>query len=115
MRCQFQKVRPSDGPPTSSQLGASVRVVSKELTGEIAPLLQRLPANPITFLRHGEGIVGLGEHAHLTATGASRFAELSAAWLALVAEAEVTDEVNLPGSGLLERLDTVLPGVLLKT
>ena len=78
-----------------------MRVVSRELTGDIAPLLERLPANPITFLRHGEGIVGIGEHARLTATGPNRFAELSAAWLALVAEAEVTDEVNLPGSGLL--------------
>ncbi|MSZ43787.1 MAG: isochorismate synthase, partial [Actinobacteria bacterium] len=78
-----------------------MRVVSKELTGDIAPLLQRLPANPITFLRHGEGIVGIGEHARLTATGPNRFAELSAAWIALVAQAEVSDDVNLPGSGLL--------------
>ena len=78
-----------------------MRVVSRELTGDLPALLERLPKNPITFLRHGEGIVGFGEHTRLTAKGANRFAELSSAWLELVASAEVDDSVNLPGSGLL--------------
>jgi menaquinone-specific isochorismate synthase len=78
-----------------------MRVVTTELPANLPALIERMPAKPITFLRNGEGLVAFGESVRLTATGPSRFADLSAAWVELVSRAEVQDSVQLPGTGLL--------------
>lgn len=77
----------------------SVRTVSVQDPGALLPFAR--PANPLVFLRSGEGIVGVGEALRLTFSGATRVADAAAAWRALAAAAEVVDEVALPGSGLV--------------
>ena len=78
-----------------------MRVVTRELRGEQLALVERLPAKPLTFIRHGDGLVGWGEARRLTASGADRFETLSNAWQALVRECEVEDPMQLPGTGLV--------------
>jgi menaquinone-specific isochorismate synthase len=64
-------------------------------------LLAHLPANPLAYIRGGDGLVGWGEAVRLEAHGPSRIQELSAQWQALAALAEVDDQVKLPGTGLV--------------
>jgi len=78
-----------------------MRVVTREIADGQIPLLERLPANPLTFVRFGDGLVGWGEAIRLTASGADRFESLSKAWLELVGDCLVTDEMKLPGTGLI--------------
>jgi menaquinone-specific isochorismate synthase len=66
-------------------------------------LLVRLPdLAPSAWIHRGDGLVGWGEAARLTIpAGADRFA-VGEQWLAeLVSSAEVTDDVGLPGTGLV--------------
>lgn len=77
------------------------------------PFAGRLPASAQEFLallptssmsawvRGTQGLVGVGRTLRLVASGPDRFADLSAAWQALVAAAEVDDGVEILGSGLL--------------
>lgn len=51
--------------------------------------------------RHGEGLIGLGEALRLEFSGPERFKQASAAWAKLTERALVTDEVKLPGTGLV--------------
>jgi menaquinone-specific isochorismate synthase len=53
------------------------------------------------FVRENRSIIGFGQALVLSARGANRIAELSEQWQQLVAEAEINDEVALPGSGLM--------------
>jgi menaquinone-specific isochorismate synthase len=78
-----------------------MRVVTTELAADSSDLIDRLPANPMSFVRHGDGLVGWGVAARLSATGPQRFTQLSSAWNQLVADAQVTDSMNLPGTGLV--------------
>ncbi|MCW2819744.1 MAG: isochorismate synthase [Marmoricola sp.] len=67
-----------------------------------APLVELLPAeDPMAWLRQGEGIVAWGVAARSRTSGPDRFADASDWWRDLVAAAEVHDEVDLPGSGLV--------------
>ncbi len=66
------------------------------------PLLELLPAgSPLAWVRGNEGLVGWGRAVSVQVSGASRFADAEAWWTALVATAEVEDDVRLPGSGLV--------------
>lgn len=53
------------------------------------------------WIRRGEGQVGFGEAARFTATGPERFIEAEAWWKQLTLEAELRDDVQHPGTGLL--------------
>jgi menaquinone-specific isochorismate synthase len=65
-------------------------------------LLALLPeSGPLAWVQRGEGLVGWGEAARLELSGPDRFADAQAWWRALVAEADVADEVALPGTGLV--------------
>ena len=69
-------------------------------------LLALLPEDgPFAWVQQGEGLVGWGEAARIelpsAASGPERFAEAQAWWRAVVAGAEVADEVGLPGTGLV--------------
>ena len=64
-------------------------------------LTNHLPPQPTVFIRGGDGLVGAGVAAKLSATGPNRIAELAVKWRALVASAEVIDEVQRPGTGLI--------------
>lgn len=63
-------------------------------------LLDLLPEDaPLTWVRRGDGLVGWGEAARVTVTGATRFADAERAWQRLVTHAVVRDEVRVPGTG----------------
>lgn len=63
------------------------------------------PARPLAWLRRGDGIVAVGEPlVELrpdAQDGRARTAAIASAWRALAAQAEVSDPVGLPGSGLV--------------
>ncbi|THG31141.1 isochorismate synthase [Naasia lichenicola] len=59
------------------------------------------PQNPLIWLRHGEGMIGLGEALRLSFEGPERFADAASAWRAVVGQAEIDDRVGVPGTGLV--------------
>lgn len=78
-----------------------LRLSTIALDGAGLSLLEHLPANPLVYIRGGDGLVGWGEAVRLEANGPNRIQELSAKWRELAAAAEVDDQVKLPGSGLV--------------
>ncbi|MFP4150040.1 MAG: isochorismate synthase MenF [Nitriliruptoraceae bacterium] len=80
---------------------ATVRTVALD---DDRPLLDLLPATPdaLAWVRDGEGLVAWGVAARLDpGPGADRFTRAGAALARLAADAEVSDEVLLPGTGLV--------------
>ena len=53
------------------------------------------------FLHEGKLIIGYGVAKRLSSSGQDRIAQLASGWHKLVEESEITDEVSIPGSGLL--------------
>ncbi|MEK9986982.1 MAG: isochorismate synthase [Aquiluna sp.] len=53
------------------------------------------------FLHEGKLIIGYGVAKRLSSSGEDRIAQLASGWQELVEESEITDEVSIPGSGLL--------------
>lgn len=77
-------------------------LTTRELNAPGFELLNHLPNNPMTFIRGGDGIVGWGEAVRLESTLLTgRVADLAAQWRALVADAVVTNDLLLPGTGLV--------------
>ncbi len=77
-------------------------LVTTELhTDEDFDLLAHLPSEPTTFIRGGQGIVGWGEAMRLTATGPDRIGSLAEQWRNLAEKFEITDNLRLPGTGLV--------------
>jgi menaquinone-specific isochorismate synthase len=74
-------------------------------TREIAdpgPLVGLLPTDhPMTWLRNGEGIVCWGTALTHQTSGPTRFTDASAWWQEVCDEAQVDDELQLPGTGLI--------------
>ena len=60
-----------------------------------------LGSNSSAFIYEKQGVIGWGEEHRLETTGPNRVLELDSLWKDLVAQAEITDEVNLSGSGLI--------------
>ncbi len=56
-------------------------------------------AEPLCWIRRGQGLVGLGEAARFTGTGPDRFADAEQWWRDVLAAARVTDPLRLPGTG----------------
>ncbi|CAB4797616.1 unannotated protein [freshwater metagenome] len=68
--------------------------------GEHLPLLELLPdANPVAWVRAGEGVVGWGVHATTTVSGPQRFAEARKWWLKQLESFAVTNSVHGNGTG----------------
>ena len=68
----------------------------------IAALLDVLPAaDPVTWLRNGEGLVGWGVAARIDTRGTTRFRDADKWWTELVALARVEDPIDEPGTGLV--------------
>ncbi len=63
--------------------------------------LELLSGSSTAFLTQGEGLIGFGEQLRLEATGSNRIEELNQAWQDLVKSAEIEDELEIPGSGLI--------------
>src|SRR3954452_17105944 len=66
------------------------------------PLLDLLPADadPVTWLRRDEGLVGWGVAAQIRTRGLTRFSDADKWWTETCARADIDDAVNEPGSGL---------------
>ena len=65
-------------------------------------LLDLLPeTGALAWVQDGEGLVGWGEAARLELTGPGRFLEAQAWWDQLVGQADVCDEVDRQGTGLV--------------
>lgn len=86
---------------TAADSPALVRVVSRPTTRVDELLTLTSPDAPLSWWRRGDGFVGFGVAAQLTATGPQRTRELSQLWRDYVATAEVSDTVGVAGSGLV--------------
>ena len=60
-----------------------------------------LGSNSSAFIYEKQGLIGWGEALRLEATGPNRILDLEALWQDVVSQAEVTDNVNLSGAGLV--------------
>lgn len=68
--------------------------------GEHLPLLELLPdANPLSWVRGGDGLIGWGVHATTTVTGPNRFHDARAWWHEQLKKLAVTDSVHSNGTG----------------
>ncbi|MGV8885548.1 MAG: isochorismate synthase [Microbacteriaceae bacterium] len=87
----------SDSAPAVPVL--TVETVELDEPGPLVPLLDR--HDPLLFIRRGQGIAGIGEALRLEFTGEDRMRDAAITWRSIVAAAQVTDSVNLPGTGLV--------------
>lgn len=79
----------------------SVRTVRLDLEAATR-LLDLVPGDrPVTWLRRGDGLVGWGVAAEARTRGVTRFADADKWWRETTARADVLDEVNEPGTGLV--------------
>jgi menaquinone-specific isochorismate synthase len=63
-------------------------------------LLELLPAEgALSWVRHGEGLVGWGEAARLEVSGPDALTEAAAWWAEYTADMAVDDDLDVPGSG----------------
>ena len=80
----------------------AVRAVRTVALADPGPLVDLLPdAGALAWVRGGEGLVGWGCAARLEVDGAEPFAAAQQWWDGVVAGAEVVDDVQRPGSGLV--------------
>lgn len=79
-----------------------LRVVTHELsTPANFDLTRHLPTSPTAFIRASQGMVGFGEAVRFSALGENRISELAQLWREQVAASEITDPLQLPGTGLV--------------
>jgi menaquinone-specific isochorismate synthase len=81
---------------------STFRTLTVPLDGKASPggLPQFLVRDDVLcWTRREAGLVGFGEIARFTATGPERFLEADIWWRHLVIEADITDSVELPGTG----------------
>jgi len=79
------------------------RLISAEELGlaQGFEITELLGSASTSFLHQNQGLIGWSEAHLLSATGANRIESLDSQWREIVATAEIKDEVNLPGSGLI--------------
>ncbi|TNB70439.1 isochorismate synthase [Arthrobacter sp. BB-1] len=82
---------------TSTFRTLTVPLDGKEFPGGLPAFLVR--DDVLCWTRREAGLAGFGEIARFTATGPERFLEADIWWRHLVLEADVTDSVELPGTG----------------
>src|SRR5699024_6473445 len=71
-----------------------------ELPSEPAEFFRLLPRNGVTaWVRGHSGLIGWGELTRCRTVGPTRFTQASTFWKELVSDAQVDDDVHLPGSG----------------
>jgi menaquinone-specific isochorismate synthase len=80
----------------------ALRTVRTVPVDDPGPLLDLLPEEgALAWVRGGDGLVGWGVAARLELTGGVPFADAARWWRELVAGVDVTDDVGLPGTGLV--------------
>ncbi len=89
--------------PTHAEAPLVARTVEIADPGPLLALLPQTvePGEVVSWVRHGEGLVGWGRAAGFAAHGPSRFAAAERWWRHTVSAAAVRDEVGLPGGGLV--------------
>ncbi|SDS62515.1 isochorismate synthase [Nocardioides scoriae] len=87
------------GLPAGRLVGRTVEVPPASLPTDLLDLLPA--AEPLAWLRRGEGVVGWGVAARCVTHGPDRFADAADWWRETAAAAEVADEVREPGTGLV--------------
>ena len=91
--------------PADAARTPHLRVRTQELAdpGDLVSLVPagRPAEDVMSWVRRGEGLVAWGRAASIATSGDERFADAESWWDALVAAADVEDEVALPGSGLV--------------
>jgi menaquinone-specific isochorismate synthase len=87
----------------SSEGPSALRVRTTSIGVDAASsLLDLLPTEaPVSWLRRGEGLVGWGVAAQVHTSGSTRFSDAAKWWAETTTHAEITDEVEEPGSGLV--------------
>ena len=80
---------------------AHLIVTTRELSEPVELLAYADSRDPLVWLRSERGAVGVGEALRLESSGPSRFEDLNRRWRAICGRAEITDRVQLPGSGLV--------------
>ena len=79
---------------------ASLIPVTTTRIGEHLPLLDLLPdAQPLSWVRNGEGLVGWGVHASITVTGRDRFEQARDWWHRQLETFSISDSVHESGTG----------------
>ena len=71
----------------------SIRLSTVALEQAGFNLIDRLPENPLAYIRGGEGLVGWGEALRIEARGENRIQDLAIKWRELAANAVVDDQV----------------------
>lgn len=86
-----------------------LRAITVDISGDVAPgtsLLNLVPssAEPSTicsWLREGDGLVGWGRVTRCLTQGTDRFASAEDWWKQICLDADILDDVGLPGTGLI--------------
>ncbi|MFC5380804.1 isochorismate synthase [Aquipuribacter nitratireducens] len=93
--------QPAERPATTPRPAG--RLVSRTVgLDDPGPLLDLLPpgdAEPLAWVRRGEGLVGWGRAARIRTSGPDRFADAERRWRELLGGSVVRDEVRLRGTG----------------
>jgi menaquinone-specific isochorismate synthase len=83
----------------AASAGLTVRTIEIESADSLLSLLP--PEHAVTWLRRDEGLVGWGVAAEIRTKGTTRFSDADKWWAEVVARADIRDDVNEPGSGLV--------------
>ena len=87
-------------PTAPAPVVTAPRVRSLPIDDAGVDLLSRLlPDAPVAWVRGGDGLVGWGTAARLDCSGPERFSRAQRWWAQWCRDAEVADEVGVPGSG----------------
>jgi menaquinone-specific isochorismate synthase len=79
---------------------AAARTVTTFRTDDAGPLLAHVADDgALSWVRHGEGLVGRGEAARLEVSGPGALAEAAAWWAAYTDGLDVDDDLGIAGSG----------------
>lgn len=79
-----------------------LRVITREIPTPVGfDLTRHFPENPTAFVRNGQGLVGFGEAARFETSGENRIAELASIWRHQVEHTEITDPLQVQGTGLV--------------
>ncbi|HEV7955760.1 MAG: Isochorismate synthase [Microbacteriaceae bacterium] len=69
---------------------------------DLGPLVSMLDArNPLLWMRRGFGVAGIGSALRLEFSGPDRIADAAATWQRVVEAATITDDIRVPGTGLI--------------
>ena len=79
---------------------AAARLVTTVRSDDAGVLLDHVPAEgALSWVRRGEGLVGIGEAARLEVTGPHALTEAAAWWASYTDGLDIDDDLGIPGSG----------------